>query len=237
MKLIYNLKLSLSSFREYIIYKQILYTQKKISRFVVNRFDLKSENIVNFRTDTNPNSAFTVKVDKKNSQSLESRLKFMAITAKSLERLYQIQPQKTTFQKQNLLIQKTLVYLDTLLAISHRLSFLFQSNDTNQELQGEVQALVDEVDRIASTAKFNRMKLFEGDFAKSSRTASMWFINEKNGELFRMYISTMTSHSLGLTSFNGFPLTLSNPIQAQKKIEVAINRISEERKRIQSVLD
>lgn len=52
-----------------------------------------------------------------------------------------------------------------------------------------------------------------------------------------MYIATMTARSLGLTTPGGYSLTLSNPILLQKKIEDAITRITEERKRIQSVLD
>ncbi|MCG6153644.1 flagellar filament core protein flaB2 domain protein [Leptospira bandrabouensis] len=241
MKLIYNLVLSLSSFRELIIYKQILKAQRKFSRFDSGLFDSKSEYNSILRTDTNPSSALRIKVVRRSPEAIESRLKFMAATAKSLERLYQTQKAKTTFEKQNLLIKKTLIYLDTLLAITFRLSAILQldvpKKSNNIDLQNEVELLIDEVNRIASTAKFNRMKLFEGDFAKSSRIASMWFINEKNGELFRMYISTMTSFSLGLTSLNGMHLTFSNPIQAQKKIDAAINRINEERKRIQSVLD
>jgi flagellin len=44
-----------------------------------------------------------------------------------------------------------------------------------QLIQVEVSALVNEVDRIASQAEFNKMKLLLGDFARINPRASMWF--------------------------------------------------------------
>ncbi len=44
-----------------------------------------------------------------------------------------------------------------------------------QLIQVEVSTLVNEVDRIASQAEFNKMKLLLGDFARINPRASMWF--------------------------------------------------------------
>ena len=49
------------------------------------------------------------------------------------------------------------------------------SNQDRQLIQVEVSALVDEVDRIASQAEFNRFKVLTGDFSKVNPKASMWF--------------------------------------------------------------
>jgi len=46
--------------------------------------------------------------------------------------------------------------------------------EDRQLVQVEVSALVDELDRVASQAEFNKFKLFEGDFARGSKKASMW---------------------------------------------------------------
>lgn len=242
MKLPFNFKQSIGSQREAIIQKQIQKIRKEIFEWDWDVSDQNREpRRFLLRTDVTSYVFYQTKVEKESVSAIDSRLQFLSLTANSLERLYQSQAVKTTFQKQTFLIKKTLVYLDTLLAISNRLSAIAQSKVTkkssSEDFQGEVVELIDEVDRIASLAEFRHMRLFEGDFAKSSRTASMWFINEKTGGLYRMYIATMTARSLGLTTPGGYSLTLSNPILLQKKIEDAITRITEERKRIQSVLD
>ena len=49
------------------------------------------------------------------------------------------------------------------------------SDQDRQLIQVEVSQLVDEVDRIASQAEFNKMSILQGDFARNSTTGSMWF--------------------------------------------------------------
>ena len=82
--------------------------------------------------------------------------------------------------------------------------------EDRQMMQVEVSQLIDEVDRVASQAEFNKMNLLQGDFARGSRSASMWFhmgANQHQRE--RVYISTMTSKSLSLKKSDGSLLTLS----------------------------
>ncbi|MGE8722779.1 flagellar filament core protein flaB2 domain protein [Leptospira terpstrae] len=242
MKLPYNLIQSVDTQRESIIQKQILKIRKEISQWDDKYVDTNlGQKEILLRIDTKAHTSFWIKFKRNSEYTIDSRLKFISLTTNALERLYQSQPANTTFQKQTFLIKKTLVYLDTLLAITNRISVISKSkrfDKTNQlNVQEEVTELIDEVDRIASLAEFHQMRLFGGDYAKSSRTASMWFINEQKEELFRIFISTMTSKALGLMGYDGSYLTFSNPILFQKKIEEAIIRITEERKRIQSVLD
>ena len=49
------------------------------------------------------------------------------------------------------------------------------SPEDRQLIQVEVSALVDEVDRIASQAEFNRFKVLTGEFSRVNSKASMWF--------------------------------------------------------------
>jgi len=73
------------------------------------------------------------------------------------------------------------------------------SQEDRQLIQVEVSALVDEVDRIASQAEFNRFKLLLGEYSRVNPKASMWFHMGPNmHQRERVYIGTMTSEGLNL---------------------------------------
>jgi len=73
------------------------------------------------------------------------------------------------------------------------------SDKDRQLIQVEVSQLVDEVDRIASQAEYNKMRILTGDFSKAGPKASMWFHMGPNmNQTERVYIGTMTAHALGL---------------------------------------
>jgi flagellin len=96
------------------------------------------------------------------------------------------------------------------------------SPEDRQMIQVEVSALVDEIDRIASQAEFNKFKLFEGQFARSSKDASMWFhMGPNQHQRERFYIGTMTSRALKMVGENGRPLSLSTPEKADNVIGIA----------------
>ncbi len=107
------------------------------------------------------------------------------------------------------------------------------SPEDRQMIQVEVSALVDEVDRIASQAEFNKFKLFEGQFARGSREASMWFhIGPNQHHRERFYIGTMTARALKLTADDGRPISLSTPEKADNVIglaDAALTRIMKQR--------
>ncbi|TGK95545.1 flagellar filament core protein flaB2 domain protein [Leptospira brenneri] len=240
MKLKFKSLQSIGAERESVIQKQIQKIRKEISLWDFSSKNKEAREIL-LRTNVSSFSFCRVRVEKDSVVAIDSRLKFVSLTVNNLEKLYHSQPAKTTFQKQTFLIKKAIVYLDTLLAISKRIFEIseleIRKKTKGKDLQWELDLLIDEVDRIASLAEFRYLHLFGGDYAKSSRTASMWFINEKNGSLFRVYIATMTSKALGLRSLDGNYLTLSNSTLLQKKIEETILKIKEERKQLQSVLD
>lgn len=227
--------------RESLLGKQILKVRTTIRNLFTDKTSFKSKKIdMNVLVSIQRGGILHAKIDKDSYHSIDSRLKFISMTSSALERLHQKQSMRSTFQKQNFLIHQTIVYLDTLLAISEHLLVLSKNEKGNRknlrEKQKEVEELVDEVDRIASTAEFNQMALFQGDFAQSSRTASMWLLKE-NGEMFQIYIATMTSKSLGLRYFKNDTFTLSNPVDFEKKVNLAIHRIKQERKQIVSFLE
>ncbi len=138
------------------------------------------------------------------------------------------------------LIQTTEGYLGEVADILQRIRVLavqssngiYTAND-RQMIQVEVSQLVDEVDRIASQAEFNKMNLLQGDFARGSRVSSMWFhMGPNQHQRERVFIATMTSKSLNLKHTDGTLLTLSTAEFANEAIGVlddALHRINKQR--------
>jgi len=102
------------------------------------------------------------------------------------------------------------------------------SDEDRMQIQVEVSALVDEVNRIASHAQFNGMNLLTGRFARFTGenvvTASMWLhIGANMDQRERMFVGTMTAQGLGLQNPNGPPhtatfISLSSPDRANMAI-------------------
>ncbi|MBI3396335.1 MAG: flagellin [Spirochaetia bacterium] len=109
---------------------------------------------------------------------------------------------------------------------------IYSASD-RQMIQVEVSQLVDEVDRIASHAEFNKMNLLQGDFARGSRVSSMWFHMGANAhQRERVYIQTMTSNALGLKRADGGLLTISTAELANQAIgtlDNALSRVNKQR--------
>jgi flagellin len=77
------------------------------------------------------------------------------------------------------------------------------TSEDRMQIQVEVSQLVDEVDRIASTAQFNGMNMLTGRFAKATGdntvTGSMWFhIGANMDQREQVFIGTMTASALGV---------------------------------------
>jgi flagellin len=138
------------------------------------------------------------------------------------------------------LIQTTEGYLQELSDILQRIRVLaVQSSngiytpEDRQMIQVEVSQLVDEIDRIASQAEFNKMSLLQGQFARGSRITSMWFhIGPNQHHRERVYIQTMTALALNLKRVDGNILTLSTPEFANEAIgtiDKAMEKINKQR--------
>jgi flagellin len=96
------------------------------------------------------------------------------------------------------------------------------SPEDRQLIQVEVSALVDEVDRIASQAEFNRFKVLTGEYSKINAKASMWFHMGPNmNQRERIYIGTMTAQAFKFRDVAGkIAVSLSSPDGANKAIGV-----------------
>jgi flagellin len=138
-------------------------------------------------------------------------------------------------------IQTAEGYLDQTAQIIQRMRVLsvqaangiYEAKD-RQLIQVEVSALVDEVDRIASQAEFNRFKVLTGDFSRLNGKASMWFhLGPNMNQRKRVYIGTMTATALKFKSGAGnVTLTLSTPGGANAAIGVldaSLQKLSKQR--------
>lgn len=137
-------------------------------------------------------------------------------------------------------IQTTEGYLHEISEIIQRMRVLaVQSSngiytlEDRQMVQVEISQLVDEIDRIASQAEFNKMNLLQGDFARLNPKASMWIHMGANmHQRERLFIQTMTAAALGVKNLLGKPITLSTAAWANMSIGVfddAIHIISKQR--------
>ena len=126
------------------------------------------------------------------------------------------------------LIQTAEGYLDHMGSIIRRIRTLsvqssngIYTDEDRQMIQVEVSQLIDEVDRVASQAEFNTLKLFQGDFARDSRTASMWFhIGPNMHQRKRVYLKTMTARALDMRLTDGNILSISTPAKANDVIGI-----------------
>lgn len=138
-------------------------------------------------------------------------------------------------------VQTTEGYLNQTSEILQRIRVLavqssngIYTDQDRQLIQVEVSALVDEVDRIASQAEFNKFKLLLGDFSKAAPKASMWFHMGANmNQRERVFIGTMTANGLGLKEKSGaFIADLASADSANRTIGVvddALHKISKQR--------
>lgn len=110
---------------------------------------------------------------------------------------------------------------------------IYSASD-RQLIQVEVSALVDEVDRVASQAEFNRFKVLMGEFSKINPRASMWFhMGANQNQRERVYIGTMTAASFNFKDGTGrVVLSLESPEGANSAIGVldeSLQRLSKQR--------
>jgi flagellin len=143
-------------------------------------------------------------------------------------------------------IQTSEGYLQETQDIMHRIRELavqssngVYSDEDRMQIMVEVSQLVDEVDRIASHAEFNGMKILLGDFARetagSSAPKQMWFhVGANVDQRERAYIGTMTAQALGLKGAQGSDqqTSISTPDLANKAIatvDAALKVISKQR--------
>ncbi len=108
------------------------------------------------------------------------------------------------------------------------------SNQDRQLIQVEVSALIDEVDRIASQAEFNRFQILTGMYSKVGPQASMWLhMGPNQNQRERIFIGTMTARAFMFKDgTNNISLRLSTINGSNNAIQVldnALTRLSKQR--------
>ena len=84
------------------------------------------------------------------------------------------------------------------------------SNQDRVQIQVEVSQLIDEVDRIATSAEFNRQKILTGIYSRNSRTGNMFFhVGPNQNQRILAVIATMSSRALSLLDANNMKRSLS----------------------------
>ena len=106
------------------------------------------------------------------------------------------------------------------------------SDSDRMQIQVEVSQLIDEIDRISTAAEFNRLKVITGMFAKTSKTASMFFhVGANSNQRIRVFIQTMNSRALNLME-NDSKRSISTVGQANSMIgyvDGALDRLNRQR--------
>ena len=146
-------------------------------------------------------------------------------------------------------IQTTEGYLSETTAILHRLRELsvqasngIYSSEDRMQIQVEVSALVDEINRVASHAQFNGLNILTGRYARETGenvvAASMWFhIGANMDQRERVFVGTMTAQGLGIQGTDGMPhtatfISLSTPDNANialSSVDHALQLINKQR--------
>jgi flagellin len=142
-------------------------------------------------------------------------------------------------------IQTTEAYLQETQDVIQRLRELsvqaangIWSSEDRVQIQVEVSALIDEINRIASHAQFNGMNLLTGRFAQSidgnTITGSMWLqLGANMDQQKQVFIGTMTAAGLGLSALDGStPLEILTPEDANRAIgtlDGALKLVSKQR--------
>jgi flagellin len=110
--------------------------------------------------------------------------------------------------------------------------------EDRMQIQVEVSALIDEIDRVASHAQFNGMNVLTGRFARetgeNSVTASMWFhIGANMDQREQVFIGTMTALALGVRNAGDLNImSLESSDEANRALatlDTALLKISKQR--------
>jgi len=106
------------------------------------------------------------------------------------------------------------------------------SDPDRQQIQVEVSSLIDEIDRIATSAEFNRMKMLTGVFSREGGRNGMYFhVGPNADQNIRAYIRTMSSQALALWE-GGSKMSISTVGNANKMIgaiDGALDRLNRQR--------
>ena len=120
-------------------------------------------------------------------------------------------------------LQETQEVIQRIRVLAIQASNGIYTDEDRLQIQIEVSELIDEIDRIASQAEFNKFKMLTGAFARLNPTASMWFHMGANmHQRERVFIETMTTAALKLRNPTVLTfISLSTPEKANSVIGLA----------------
>ena len=169
----------------------------------------------------------------------------LAVSEKMRSQIRGLNQASTNAQNGISFIQTTEGYLQETTDIIQRIRELavqssngIYSAEDRMQIQVEVSSLVEEIDRVASSAQFNGMNMLTGRFARptgeNSVTGSMWFhIGANMDQRTQVYIGTMSAMALGLRNVGDETImTLETPDEANRAIgtlDEAIKKINKQR--------
>ena len=169
----------------------------------------------------------------------------LAVSEKMRSQIRGLNQASTNAQNGISFIQTTEGYLQETTDIIQRIRELavqssngIYSDEDRMQIQVEVSSLVEEIDRIASSAQFNGMNMLTGRFARptgeNSVTGSMWFhIGANMDQRMQVYIGTMSATALGLRVLGTEEkVSIATPEEANRVIgtlDEAIKRINKQR--------
>ena len=131
-------------------------------------------------------------------------------------------------------LQETTDVLQRIRELAVQASNGVYSDEDRAQIAVEVSQLVAEIDRIASSAEFNGMRLLTGRFAKESDIVMQFQAGANADQNIRAYIGTMTAQALGLTSIQGTgeKISISSSDDANTTISIldeAIKNVNKQR--------
>ena len=169
----------------------------------------------------------------------------LAVSEKMRSQIRGLNQASTNAQNGISFIQTTEGYLQETTDIIQRIRELavqssngIYSDEDRMQIQVEVSSLVEEIDRVASSAQFNGMNMLTGRFARptgeNTVTGSMWFhIGANMDQRMQVYIGTMSATALGLRVLGTEEkVSVATPEEANRVIgtlDEAIKRINKQR--------
>ena len=106
---------------------------------------------------------------------------------------------------------------------------IYSSSDRLQ-IQVEVSQLVEEVDRIATQAEFNRLKLLNGDLAKTSKKEPLYFhVGANADQRIRASIATMSAAKFQLSGNNNNIISVQSANKMLGTVDNALDSLNQQR--------
>lgn len=98
------------------------------------------------------------------------------------------------------------------------------SPQDRMQINVEVSQLIDEVDRISTSAEFNRMKLLDGSLSKTGKASVFFHVGPNKDQRIHAFISTMNAKTFDLTE-NGRKKGISTVDKANQMLGTVDNAL------------